>query len=418
MKDSSQKISGSGIHARSQFLAISAATLLTSLSAQAIEIDTFEFNGYMRGGAYFSPATTPRGGYTLGGDTQKFRLGNEGDNGIEFGIGKTFDVGNGMKWGVQYMPTVWNGKYATAQGFATMSGLDFAPEATFWAGQRRLRIQDVHIVDYYLMDYGDNTGAGMTGYNLGFAKLGVGVFTGGTLDNNSAATNNARRINVDLSEIHSNEGGTLRVLATLVNGSFQMGRSGTGLSLSHNQSDFLVHGLTNTVFLQGASGHAGLNGQFQGLGDAATGTIEQPGLRSVRIAETVTWQGGPFGGQALIAHQSAKIDGGINNGLNTRDFSLGGRISYATSRNFKWLVEAGTTSRSIDGQAPQYLHKFTLAPTLALAPEFWSRPEMRFYVTRASWNSAAAAANSGVGGFAIGGRTSITLTGIQIETWW
>jgi maltoporin len=268
------------------------------------------------------------------------------------------------------------------------------------------------------MDYGDNTGAGMTDYSLGYARLGVGVFTGGTFDNNSAATNNASRINVDVSEIKSNAGGTLRVLATLVQGNFQMGMPGTGLSLSHNQSDFLVRGLTNTVFLQSATGHAGLNGQFQGLGDVATGGVEHPGLRSMRIAETVNWQSGPFGGQALIAHQTAKIDGGINNGLSTRDFTLGGRVSYATSRNFKWLVEAGTTSRGIDGQAQQSLNKFTIAPTLALAPEFWSRPELRLYITHASWNGTAAAANSGAGGFGIGGRTSSTIAGVQMEAWW
>ena len=39
-----------------------------------------ELSGYTRGGAYFSPAGMPRGGYTLGGDTQKLRLGNEGES--------------------------------------------------------------------------------------------------------------------------------------------------------------------------------------------------------------------------------------------------------------------------------------------------------------------------------------------------
>lgn len=398
--------------------ALAVVVLTINFPVQAAEINGFEFNGYMRGGAYFAPANMPRGGYTLGGDTQKLRLGNEGDNGIELGIGKSFDVGSGMKWSVLYMPSVWNGKYGTAQGFATISGLDFAPEASFWAGQRRLRIQDIHIVDCYLMDYGDNTGAGMTGYNLGFAKLGVGVFSGGTFDNNSSSTNNAGRINIDLSEIQSNAGGTLRTLATLVNGNFQMGKSGAGLSVSHNQSDFLVRGLTNTLFIQTANGHAGLNGQFQGLGDVATGGIEHPGLSSTRIAEAFTWQTGPFGGQALLAHQVAKVEGGINNGQRTRDFTLGGRMSYATSRNFKWLVETGTTSRNVDGQMQQRLNKFTIAPTLALAEDFWSRPELRFYVTRVNWNDAAAAANSGVGGFGAGGRKSSTLSGVQMEVWW
>lgn len=419
MKQLTSKDACIGIRAKGPLLFIASAIGAISLGVHA-ESDDIELSGvsYFRGGAYFGPAGAPRGSYTLGGDMQKYRLGNEGDNGIDFGIRKAFDADENIKWSVLYMPSVWEGKYATAQAFASISGLDFAPEAHFWAGQRRLRIQDVHIVDYYLMDYGDNTGAGMTDYNLGFATLGVGVFTGGTFNNNNAAPNNARRIDVDVSKIHSNENGTLRVLAVLVGGNFQMGKPGAGLSLSHNQTDFFAKGLTNTVFLQVATGHAGLNGQFQGLGDAATGGVEQPGMQSKRIAETVNWQNGPFGGQALIAYQTAKADGGVTNGQSTRDFSFGGRTSYAIGRNFKWLVEAGTTSRLVDGQPPQHLSKFTIAPTLALAPEFWARPELRFYVTRVRWNTAAAVANSEVGGFGFGGKTASTLAGIQMEAWW
>jgi maltoporin len=59
-------------------------------------------------------------------------------------------------------------------------------------------------------------------------------------------------------------------------------------------------------------------------------------------------------------------------------------------------VEAGTTARDADaGQPRQVLNKLTVAPTLAVGPELRSRPELRFYVTYASWNDAAAQANLG-----------------------
>ena len=395
-----------------------AAIMMTSPPTQAYEINGLEISGYGRGGAYSSQMGAPPGGYTLGGDAQKFRLGNEGDTYLEIGIGKTVDVGNGRKLSAFYMPSVWNGQRNTAQAFVSASGLGIAPEAVFWAGQRYLRIQDVHIVDRYFMDYGDNIGAGMTDYNLGFAKLGIGIFGSGTIDNNNAVSNDAGRLNVDLSEIQINAGGTLRVLGTLVFGKFRMGSPGAGLSISHNQSDFLIHGLTNTVFLQNATGHAGLSGQFQGLGDISTMQGEQPGLQSMRATDSINWQNGPFGGQALLSYQTARIEGGVNNGIATRDFTFGGRVSYAMSRNFKFLAEAGTTSRSIDGQAQQVLNKLTIAPALALEPDFWSRPELRFYVTYASWNRAAAAANSNAGGFGAAGRTSSIIAGAQVETWW
>ena len=420
-----RKLCSSTIDKKTVFrLSAVAALLLGSVSVQAVDLGGLEIMGYTRGGFASSANTMPRGGYTLGGDMQKYRLGNEGDIGFELEIKKTFDMGNGLKWSVDYMPTVWNGVTGTDQAYAEMSGLDFAPEAKFWAGQRRLRIQDVHIVDKFFMDYGLNTGAGVTNVNLGFARLGAGIFTGGSINNKNSTQNNARRFNLDLSDIHSNEGGVLRVLGSVVSGNFLYGKPGASLSVSHNQSDFLVKGLTNTVFLQTSSGHADMNGQFQGLGDASTvatnagilATGQLPGMNSTRIGESINWQTGKFGGQALIALQNGKIEGGPQNGINTRDTTLGGRISYAITNNFKLLAEAGSTARSIDGQANQTLNKFTFAPTLAMAPDFWSRPEMRFYVTRASWNAAAATANAGT--FGLGGRTSATTAGVQIEAWW
>ncbi|NOU01660.1 MAG: carbohydrate porin [Gallionella sp.] len=378
----------------------------------AADVGGLEVTGYTRGGVFNG---TPRGGYTLGGQMQGFRLGNEGDNGFELELRKTFDAGDGMKWSMDYMPTVWNGSFGANQAYAEMTGLDFAPEAKFWAGQRRLRIQDVHIVDHFFMDYGINFGAGMTDYNLGFAKLGVGVFNGGSLDNANSKQNNARRVNVDLSEIQSNPGGVVRVLGTVVSGNYVLGSPGSGIGISHNQSDFLVKGLTNTFFLQTASGHAGLNGQFDSLGDTLNAPFagDKNGSSKNRIGDSINWQTGKFGGQALVVLQNTKPEG---SSINTKDTTIGGRVSYGITRNFKMLAEVGMTSRKPDNSANQTLNKVTIAPTLSLASDFWSRPELRFYVTQASWNDAARLAN--VGSFGAGGRTSSTTTGAQIEVWW
>jgi maltoporin len=306
-----------------------------------------------------------------------------------------------------------------------MTGLDVAPEAKFWGGQRRLRIQDVHILDYFFMDYGMNYGAGMTDLNLGFAKLGVGLFNGGSDSNHNSYQNNARRANFDISGINTNEGGVLRILTTTVGGNFKYGQPGGMFSLAHNQSNFVFKGLTNSLFIQTSTGHANLQGQFEGLGDATTGG-EQAGKKASRIADSINWQTGNFGGQAVVSLEnwSKQGTGLTGDGVNVKDFSLGGRISYALTNNFKLLVEAANTSRTPDGAAKQTLNKITIAPTLALGKDFWSRPELRFYVTQAQWNAAAAAANAaapdattGLQGFGFGGKTSATMAGIQLESW-
>ncbi|WP_298210219.1 carbohydrate porin [Acidovorax sp.] len=375
--------------------------------AFAMDVAGFEFNGYSRGGPVFNHSDGVKGNLALGGELQKYRLGNEGDNGIEVNFARTFDVG-GVKWKVNYMPAKWgSGDVGTEQAYVEMSGFSFSPEAKFWAGQRRLRIQDVHIVDYFLMNYGDNQGAGVTDIPIGSMKLGVGVFTGDKFDGNLPNNVKARRINADLSEINTNPGGKLRVLLTAVTGSGQAnGGSGSGISVSHNQKDFLIPGMSNALFLQTSRGHARIDGQFEAIDGV------NAGKRVMRIADSINWQSGPFGGQALIAYQTNKAD---ITGVETKDFSLGGRGSYAFTKNFKGLAEVSTTTRK--GAGPdQRLSKVTLAAALALNEDFWSRPELRLYVTKANWNQAAAVANAG--SFGANGKTSRTLVGVQYEVWW
>lgn len=388
---------------------LSAIAIAMACIAQVQAADGFEFSGYSRGGAVLSydKDNNVKGGLSLGGDLQKYRLGNEGDYGIEIDLIKNFVV-NGIKYKVHYMPSKWkDGELSTNQAFVEMSGLSFAPEAKFWAGQRRLRIQDVHIVDKFLMDYGDTQGAGVTGVNLGAVKLGVGVFTGDTFDKQMVKGTSAKKLNVDVSDIQVNEGGKLRVLLTQVSAAgLAGGNSGSALAVSHTQSNLGMAGMTNTLFLQTSKGHAEVGGKFQDLGGV--------GKKVTRIADTINWQSGPLGGQAVVGMQTNQDEG---SSVKRTDSSLGGRISYALNQNFKLLAEAGVTSSTFSDNSPkQTLNKITIAPTLAVGGDFWSRPELRFYVTRASWNKAAAKANSAT--FGMNGKTSQTLAGVQYEIWW
>jgi maltoporin len=86
------------------------------------------------------------------------------------------------------------------------------------------------------------------------------------------------------------------------------------------------------------------------------------------------------------------------------------------ARNVKLLAELGTTKREIDGQASQRLNKGTLAVALAPNTNFWTRPELRVYATRANWNDAAARANST--SFGMDNQTKGTAFGVQMEAWW
>ena len=388
---------------------VAAAATLCASNAFAVDVGGIEFHGYSRGGPVLKTSDGVAGGFNLGGELQGYRLGNEGKTaGIEIDLIKNFEAG-GMKWKVHYMPSKWGtGAVGTEQAYAEMSGLSFAPEAKVWAGQRRLRIQDVHILDNFLMNYGENQGAGVTDLKLGGVKLGVGVFTGDKFDAAMPANMKATRLNADISEIQTNPGGKLRVLLTAVNGSgLAGGNSGSGISVSHNQSNFLVKDLSNALFLQTSTGHARIDGQFLNIDGV------KAGQKVIRIADSLSWQMGAFGGQTMLGYQTSKDD---LSGVTTKDTSVGGRVSYAFSQNFKLLAEASSISRKLSGQVDQRLNKLTIAPTLSVGPDFFSRPELRFYVTMANWNSAAQLANTTT--FGAGGKTARTIAGVQYEIWW
>ena len=388
--------------------ALACAAGLCASNAWAADTGSFEFHGYSRGGPVLSTSDGVKGRFQLGGDTQGYRLGNEGDNGIEIDLIKNFKSDN-INWKIHYMPAKWNGgAIGTEQAFVEMGGFSFAPEAKFWVGQRRLRLQDVHIVDYILLNYGDNQGAGVTDIALGGgAKLGLGIFTGEKFDTAMKPGVEATRLNADISDINTNTDGKLRVLLTGVNGTgLANSNSGGGVSVVHNQSNFLMPGLNNALFLQTSTGHARIDGEFESIDGV------NAGKQSTRIADSLSWQMGPLGGQTLVSYQTNKDD---KTGVETKDTSIGGRVSYAFSKNFKLLVDAATTTRTGTG-ADQRLDKLTIAPTLSVGPDFYSRPELRFYVTMANWNDAAGAAN--VGSFGAGGKTSRTIAGVQYEVWW
>jgi maltoporin len=401
-------------------------TLAAAAALLASQAMAFEFNGYLRAGPVFTGneaktgADTPNAyRYDLGGAGQGYRLGNEGDFYGEFLLSHKQQVG-AQTFTFGWMPSVYNSKpnpsstsYDTAQLFLEMAGFDFAPNAKFWAGKRYQR-SDVHIVDTFYINYGSNVGAGVYDLDVAGAKLGVHAYSSDEFMGKKGVKDTANRITADLYDIAVNPGGKFRVVASLVNGDYLNGSSGTAVSLKHDQSDFGMKGLTNSVWLQAAQGHAGLN----------TGFADKK-HSGVRALDSINWQSGPWGGQAQVVWERDKSHDDVTDAATkvTRT-SLGGRVSYAVTQNFKMLGEVGITSAKVDGTpGTARLNKFTIAPTLALNGDFWSRPELRFYVTRVTWNDKASdAAVGGVLGATPAklvdtSKSGTTLVGVQAEIW-
>jgi maltoporin len=370
-----------------------------------------EFDGYARGGFHAATGDAKKGGYSLGGDLQFYRLGNEGNNYAEFGIKKKFDLGEGLNWGIYYMPKVYNGQSGTAQIYSYMNGLSFAPELSFWAGQRFHRVEDVHIVDNWVMQDGDNYGAGVDGIKVGTAKLNIAIHTDGKNDNGDASGNDGKRVNFQLLGIETNPGGKLNITGGFHGGDYELGKKGMAFGLLHNQKNFLAEGVNNSFFVQGSTGHSSITGQF--YNSNIPGGKALPGAKQFRIIEAINWQSGKFGGQALMGYQTLKPDSGDDRAKMT-DLSVGGRVSYGIAKQVKLLGEVGLTSRKFEDQEKQRLYKATAAVAFSPNTDFWTRPEFRVYLNRANWNDAAAAYT----GNGLGDKKKATTFGVQMEVWW
>lgn len=385
----------------------------------------FDFGGYLRAGPQ---ATTNKNNnracYKLAGAEFKYRLGNECELYGEFLLTSTIKQETGESIKVHFMPNVNNpnssdagdAKVGVAQMYVEMSGLDFAPNASFWGGKRFHRGADVHIIDKFFEQL-DGTGAGASFEALG-GKFDLAYYR--TDDNNNPAGSQrpGNRLNFWLRDLPLSAGGSLNVLLNVTKGDFEGGKSGADLSLRHTLAD--LWGGSNNAWLQLSQGSAGLTGNFGTLTNGSD-------VKKWRLADGFQGQfTKELGGQAFVMYQKNKADAG-----DSTISSIGGRLSYAFSRNFKLLTDLGIDRVKPSGGTAANLTKLTIAPTLSTGPGWLNRPELRLYVTRAKWNSAAndqanaayiaanpsaTSYNGGLTG-AAEGRTSGTSYGFQLEAW-
>ena len=420
--------------------AMAQAQLETAQAAAKMALDTIglELSGYMRSGFYYAKDNLAKGHYGLG-QLGFNRLGNEGDTYLEFGFGKKWKI-DGAKLGTYWMPYLYNADCCNGSGtkqvYTDISGLSIAPELSFWAGQRYHRIQDVHIIDQWLMEDGDNFGAGVDGFKVGGGSLNIAVHTEGNTDD-SRNTSNAKRLNFQLKELPITEGGTLNLTGAIVRGDFADKTTSGALGLLYNQK---IGVLTNSLFVQGSNGHAALTGKFYALnGQTETTTLsffckvaENPdgscptaqtgansvttrtatansGAKQFRLVDAINWQSGRFGGQALVGYQTLTPE---DTQVKQTNFAVGARLSYGIMKNLKLYGDANFATLKQDNAATQEINKGTIALALAPNTDFWTRPEIRLYLTRVGGNDALKASG------AFGTRSSAILAGLQVEAWW
>jgi maltoporin len=111
----------------------------------------------------------------------------------------------------------------------------------------------------------------------------------------------------------------------------------------------------------------------------------------------------------MVGYQTLKPE---DTGKTTKNVAIGARLSYGVAKNVKLYGDAGVATLKTDGSNTQRLNKETIAVAVAPNTDFWTRPEVRLYLTRVGGNDAVKAAGM------FGSRSSATLAGVQVEAWW
>lgn len=396
-------------------------------SAQA---DDEGFHGYFRDGAGSSSTHGPQSCFSLGGNTMKYRLGNECDAYFEGGYTKTFAKTDD---GASFVGTIWlddfsphsdfaGAKPEIAKAYVEAKNIDFLNGGTAWIGKRYYFRPDIHMLDLQYINL-NGTGGGIDGIPMGPGKFSYAIFKDNDLTNTNATTgavtsSSALRQNFTYEGLPVNPGGTIDAALSLI--SAQGGtdtHGGWQLSLFHKQAN--VMGGNNTVgFQYGVGPGTGVGGPCCDRIGASGNTQLGSDVKRTRVFDDLVIQPTrEFSMEfvALVQKDQSNATG------STTWTSIGARPVYAFTRHFKLQAEIGTDRvTSPNGGPDQRLTKITIAPTLAMDQSYWSRPELRLFVTYGKWNDAATAAvnASNNSGPVYGSNTSGASVGLQVETWW
>lgn len=397
--------------------------MLTMQSAKAYDLsDSLSFKGYARAGFGWRASGDAGAGqrcFQLAGALSKYRLGNECEQYGELELGQRLYQGSaGEQLTLVGMASLYNaydrtpvfsgeqGNVRLPQLYLKYSNIAALNGATLWAGRRYYKRHDIHISDYYFWNP-SGTGVGIEDIQAGPVKLSYAYSRKDGIWQDAAAN----RHDIQVNDIAANPGGTLDAGLSLIERSRQVdgAHGGWSLSVLHTQKP-----------LQGGSNKFGIQyGVGPGTGLGGTGDLRAGSeVRRWRVVEALDWQTtAVFGGQALLGLQKDRAGSAAQTW-----WTVGARVSYAFSEHFKLLAEAGHDRVQPNGGALRMLNKFTIAPTWALAPGFWRRPELRLYFTYASWNRAAQAAAAGTSTLAadgpFGNRLQGSNVGMQLESWW
>ncbi|HGY9576412.1 maltoporin [Vibrio harveyi] len=407
---------------------IAAAVAATLAAGSAFAVD---FHGYMRAGV----GVSADGGSQAAFEKAKIgRLGNENDVYGEVQLGKEVYNNNGKTFYVDSMFAMtsngsndWEGtsdddaNFALRQFNVQAKGvLDFAPEATLWAGKRYYQRHDIHISDFYYWDT-SGAGAGIENMEVGSGKLSVAWLrndNGGLVDtgnNDGSKALNVNTFDVRYAGLPVWENGSLELgvnyamLNETDSASAAAKAAKDGVMFTAELTQGLDIGFNKTAFQYGTEGYSKTLAYLNG--GSWYGADAKDGASGYRL---INWGVISMGDSWEMGHQLVYAVGeDMEIGKDKHEtISVVARPMYKWDDNHKTIFEAGYAIDDNDGAENKY-GKLTVAQAWSAGSGFWARPEIRLY---ASYLTADKDDNSNA--FDDGRSDDTFQFGVQAEAWW
>jgi len=411
----------------------------------------FIFTGYARSGFYMTDqggSTTndnDGAGFKLPGAGSHWRLGNEWDTYAELGIGKQWNTDDGANFKVLFMPTYkeYNDRDWVEYGSdeAKLTFRQAYAEATnvfgglsFWAGERYYRRSDIHATDFYYTGP-SGLGGGVGDIPVGPMKLALAWLNssrGNGLVLDDTGEYAANNLYLDLYNLNFGPGGLEiqtsvswtsdgKVTSKAEDGTETVydvdSENGFNVTAQYGMGKFfgLGDGGFSKVFLQYGTGTSmDFNaGGIWSVGSWNNYTTNIDDASRFRAGAFGVFQKGNFEMMPVMVYEYT--DNGADKNSGQTWYTVGFRPEYTINNHFSLQGDWGLDYVDMDGGPSGMMNKFSFAPTIKLGGGFWDRPEIRAFVTYATWDDEF---EGMVGGSAFADETSGFTYGFQFEAWW